>query len=112
MKYQSQTLEEDTAIGWIMSVKDLTPDRTPAKYEVTKPDGSKTIVMLEKRKRQVVDTLLLRPRYCASTVRVGDSVFRLKEDHDLHAETKTAADGRKYYSLTGLCVRHITEGAF
>jgi hypothetical protein len=111
MTYQSQPFEAETNIGWIMSVKDLTPDRRPAKYEVTKPDGSTSIVTLEKRKRQVVDTLLLRPRYCASTVRLGDGIFRRKEDHGLHAETKTAADGRKYYSLTGLVVRRIDGGA-
>jgi hypothetical protein len=46
MTYQSQPFEAETNIGWIMSVKDLTPDRRPAKYEVTKPDGSTSIVTL------------------------------------------------------------------
>jgi hypothetical protein len=102
--------EATPAIGWVMSVKDLTPDRTPARYEVTKADGSKSLVTLEKRKRQIVDTLLMRPRYCASTVRLGDGVFRLKSDHGLRAETKTAVDGRKYYSLSRGHVRRVMGG--
>ena len=57
--------------------------------------------MLDKRKRQVVDALLSGDLYCASTVRIGDIVFRLKEDNGLHAETRTLANGRKYYTLQG-----------
>lgn len=96
---------------WIMSVRDLPADRMPAKYEVTKADGSAAFVTLKDRKRQVVDAMLIGPVFCASTVRLGDAVFRLKEDHDLHAATKATPEGRKFYTLTGQGVRRIDGGA-
>ena len=83
----------------IMSVRDLSPDRGAAKDRFKTPCGDISATTLENRKRQVVDTLLRGPVYCASTVRIGDAVFRLKEDHNLHAVTKTTNEGRKYYAL-------------
>ncbi|MBM2294278.1 hypothetical protein JQX09_20320 [Sulfitobacter pseudonitzschiae] len=87
---------------WILSVPDLSNDRGSARYLVTRSNGETAEVILNKRKRQVVDTLLKTELFCASTVRIGDVVFRLKEDDDLHAETKALANGRKYYSLSGV----------
>ena len=84
---------------WIMSVRDLPPERTPAKFEVTRGDGQKAIVTLKDRKRQVVDAMLKGPLFCASIVRLGDAVFRLKEDHGLRAATRATPEGRKYYTL-------------
>ena len=95
---------------WVMSIRDLAQDRAPARYQVTKSDGTTSIVTLDKRKRQVVDTMLQGPVFCASTVRLGDAIFRLKEDHDLHASTETTATGRKFYALNG-SVRRINGGA-
>ncbi|UWR30165.1 hypothetical protein K3758_01065 [Sulfitobacter sp. W002] len=86
---------------WILSVRDLPEERSPARYQVIGVDGQATEVILDKRKRQVVDALLTGELYCASTVRIGDIVFRLKEDNGLHAETKALANGRKYYTLQG-----------
>ena len=86
---------------WVLSVKDLSPDRSPGLYRVTPWEGEPFEVVVKDRKRQVVDTLIETEVYCASTVRIGDAVFRLKEDNNLHAETKTLSNGRKYYTLEG-----------
>ncbi len=111
MTFHSNILEPHETPRWIMSVCDLTADRTPAKYEVTKADGRAFVVTLKDRKRQVVDAMLIGPVFCASTVRLGDAVFRLKEDNDLHAATRTTAEGRKFYTLSGQGVRRIEGGA-
>lgn len=86
---------------WILSVRDLPEERSPARYRVIEVHGHAMEVVLDKRKRQVVDALIAGELYCASTVRIGDIVFRLKEDNGLHAETKALANGRKYYTLQG-----------
>jgi len=86
---------------WILSVGDLPEERSPARYRVIGTDGDAKEVVLEKRKRQVVDALIAGDLYCASTVRIGDIVFRLKEDDELRADTKALLDGRKYYTLNG-----------
>ncbi len=86
---------------WILSVRDLPQARERARYLVAGADGQVTEIVLDKRKRQVVDALLSGELYCASTVRIGDIVFRLKEDNGLHAETKALSNGRKYYTLRG-----------
>ncbi len=86
---------------WILSVQDLPKERCSARYRITRNDGDTTEITLNKRKRQVVDALIAGDLYCASTVRIGDIVFRLKEDNSLHAETKALPDGRKYYTLHG-----------
>ncbi|MFU1605738.1 hypothetical protein ACM25O_04255 [Sulfitobacter pontiacus] len=86
---------------WILSAADLPEARGRARYRVTDVDGRSAEVVLDKRKRQVVDALVAGELYCASTVRIGDIVFRLKEDNRLHAETKTLSNGRKYYTLQG-----------
>lgn len=90
---------------WILSLRDLPQERGQARYRMTTPTGDITEVTLSKRKRQVVDALLRGELFCASTVRIGDVVFRLKEDNDLHAETKTLSNGRKYYSLPNTVMR-------
>lgn len=110
MTFQPNTLHESETPRWIMSVRDLPNDRTPAKYEFTEPNGSAAVVTLNNRKRQVVDALLEGPLFCASTVRLGDIVFRLKEDYDLHALTETTPEGRKYYTLAGQGVRRVIGG--
>ncbi len=86
---------------WILSVRDLPNDRGSARYRITRNDGDTSEVILSKRKRQIVDALISGELYCASTVRIGDIVFRLKEDDELHAETKALSNGRKYYTLQG-----------
>ncbi len=87
---------------WILSVPELSRERSSARYLITRRNGETAEIILSKRKRQVVDTLLETELFCASTVRIGDVVFRLKEDDDLHTETKQLSNGRKYYSLSGV----------
>lgn len=111
MTFQTNILKPDETPRWIMSTRDLPADRTPGTYEITKADGNTFITTIKDRKRQVVDALLLGPLFCASTVRLGDAVFRLKEDNDLHAATKATKEGRKYYTLAGQGVRRIDGGA-
>ncbi|SFF17124.1 hypothetical protein SAMN04488523_1258 [Sulfitobacter brevis] len=86
---------------WILSVRDLPSERGSARYRVTRHGGETAEVILDKRKRQVVDALIAGELFCASTVRIGDIVFRLKEENSLHAETKALSNGRKYYTLQG-----------
>lgn len=111
MTFQTAPLKSGELPRWIMSIRDLPLNRTPAKYEVTKGDGTKAVVTLKDRKRQMADAMLIGPVFCASTVRLGDAVFRLKEDHGLHAATKATPEGRKFYTLAGQGVRRIDEGA-
>lgn len=84
---------------WVLSTQHLSQNTSPAQYEVTNPEGETKLVTLSKRKRQVVDTLLTRDLFCASTVRIGDIVFRLKQDEGLFADTKRLPNGREYYTL-------------
>jgi len=96
---QNDTLEFEPNPKWIMSVRDLKQIRTPGRYLVTTSYRDPFEAILKDRKRQVVDSLILNELFCASTVRIGDIVFRLKGDSDIHAETKTLSNGRKYYTL-------------
>lgn len=84
---------------WIMGVRDLATETAAAAYQITMADGKQIQTTLKSRKRQMVDSLIEGPVYCASPVRLGDAVFRLKQDHNIHADTNTAPDGRKFYAL-------------
>ncbi|MGC3940470.1 hypothetical protein ACOTTU_21930 [Roseobacter sp. EG26] len=84
---------------WILSVRDLPKKRGPARYRVETPDGTTKQIIIDKRKRQVVDAMREGPLFCASTVRLGDAVFRLKQDHDFHTKTERLDNGRKFYAL-------------
>jgi len=90
--YAATTLSP--APRWVMGVNDLTQGVRAKTYMV---DGR--IVTLANRKRQVVDTLLRSPVYCASTIRISDIVFRLKSEDGIGISTETGVTGRKYYSL-------------
>lgn len=86
---------------WVLSLRDLSQETAPGCYRVTPGEGEAFEIIISKRKRQVVDTMIKKDLFCASTVRIGDIVFRLKEDNNLHTKTKTLSNGRKYYSLEG-----------
>ncbi|WP_299503246.1 hypothetical protein [uncultured Roseobacter sp.] len=86
---------------WILSVRDLPQKRGLGRYSVEIPDGPTKQIITDKRKRQVIDAMLEGPLFCASTVRLGDAVFRLKQDHDFHTKTERLDNGRKYYALPG-----------
>lgn len=79
---------------WVLSTKDLTQEIKSKTYFV---DGKE--ITLSKRKRQVVDTLINHPIYCASTVRISDVVSRLKSENGIEIATEITAIGRKYYAL-------------
>lgn len=71
----------------IMRVADLPPFRSPRGYWIENGDGEALFVILDKRKRQVLDLLRQSPVYCASPVRLSDVVFVLKRDCGLDVAT-------------------------
>ena len=86
---------------WVLSLSDLSRVRSPGRFLYTPPDEDPFEFTVKNRKRQVVDTMIHTEVFCASTVRVGDTVFRLKEDEGVFAETKALSNGRKFYSFCG-----------
>jgi len=64
---------------WIMSHYDLPGYRSSARFQITKADGSREIITLNNRKWQVLHALMHFPIYCASPLRLSDSVFRLRK---------------------------------
>lgn len=90
---------KSTTPAWVLSLRDISPHRGKAEYELPDKDGRPRRVVLDKRKRQVIDTMLFQgPLYCASTVRIGDIVFRLKEDDEVFCTTETTLEGRRFYA--------------
>ncbi len=91
---------------WIMAVRDLPTDRSPTTYSLATGDK----ITLGKRDKQVLDALLMAPLFCASTVRISDSVLRLRRDHGLTIDTLTTIEGRKFYQLrTALVAIEVTQ---
>ena len=90
---------KNSAPLWILSVKDLPTQVVPARYKVTMIAGETREITLSKRKRQVLDALMHDNLFCASTVRLGDAVFRLKEDHGKFIKRGKLPNGREYYTL-------------
>lgn len=72
----------------IWGVKDLTGERRPGVFEITNSTNEPFNVRLEKRDRQVAETINKYPLFCASPVRLSDSVMRLRRDHGLEIETE------------------------
>lgn len=58
-------------------------------------NGGECSAALQKRDKQVADALMASPLWCASPVRIGDSVLRLRRDHGLPVATQfyTEKDG-------------------
>lgn len=71
----------------IRRVADLPPERRAACYLIQNGDEPPRSVILDKRKRQVLDLLRQAPVFCASPVRVSDVVFVLKRECGLDVET-------------------------
>lgn len=98
----------------IFNVAALSKSRSARRYRAN--SGKTTIVA--KRDRQVLDTLIIGPVFCASPVRLSDSVLRLRRDHGIEVETEflesTQSDGAKcrygYYVLAD-SVTPILEAA-
>jgi len=93
-RYNIEQEKQTITPKWIMGVRDLPNKISPETYMM---DGRK--VILSKRNRQVVDALIDAPLYCASTVRISDTVFRLKSEHGLRITTARTLLGRHFYIL-------------
>ena len=88
-----------TGTRWIMSRSDLPTAREPARYEWTE-DGKPHFAVLSKRNRQVLDALRRGPLYCASPVRLSDSVLILKRDYGIDIETLLfSGDGESRFGV-------------
>lgn len=68
---------------------DLPQQRTLAAYQWRDVIGETSKTLVGKRDRQVLDAIIATPVFCASPVRVSDSVLRLRRDHGLPIETET-----------------------
>ncbi|OOY23127.1 hypothetical protein BMI91_16930 [Thioclava sediminum] len=69
-------------------VADLPKDRSPASFEVINANSKSRVVILEKRRRQILELLTLGPVYCASPVRISDIVYVLKREIGLEVDTE------------------------
>ena len=67
---------------------DLPQNRRLAAYSWPDGMGGECVAMVKNRDRQVADALIQGPLWCASPVRVSDSVLRLRRDHGLPIETE------------------------
>lgn len=69
-------------------VADLPSDRNPATFEIVNEHGKCRIVILDKRRRQILELLTIGPVYCASPVRISDIVHVLKREIGLEVDTE------------------------
>lgn len=60
---------------------DLPQARGLAAYIWDDPDAGEIRTIVSKRDRQVLDAIIASPVFCASPVRVSDSVLRLRHEH-------------------------------
>ncbi|PHP27519.1 hypothetical protein [Limimaricola cinnabarinus] len=72
---------------WIMSSRDLPRKRHDGWFRVTKADGSESVIVLRKRKRQMLEALMRSHVYCASPVRLSDVVNLLRHNYGIDIET-------------------------
>lgn len=68
--------------------KDLPQARGFARFVWSGCNGEERSAFLQKRDRQVAEAIIDGPVYCASPVRVSDSVLRLRRDSGLPIETE------------------------
>ena len=71
---------------WV--IKDLTQERDSCTFEIVNDGQKPRAFNFDKRKRQVIETLMRSPVYCASPVRISDVVHILKRDNGLEVETR------------------------
>ena len=79
---------------------DLPKTRSFARYQWTNDHGEECATALQKRDRQVAEALMAGPLFCASPVRVSDSVLRLRRDHGLPVETEFFSESNGEEKLT------------
>ncbi len=68
---------------------DLPQQRALAAYLWLDVIGEASKAVVGKRDRQVLDAIINSPVFCASPIRISDSVLRLRRDHGLPIETET-----------------------
>ena len=68
--------------------RDLAQDKDLQTYLVTPTEGKPFTVKLRKNNRRILDTLIERPIFAASPVRISDNVHILKRDYGINIETK------------------------
>ncbi|MEM9232518.1 MAG: hypothetical protein AAGB10_23275 [Pseudomonadota bacterium] len=71
----------------VMRVADLPQDRSPARYEIRNLGEKPRLVTRDKRQRQILDLLIAGPVFCASPVRISDTVHIHKREIGLQVET-------------------------
>ncbi len=84
----------------ILRRADLPKSRNLAAYTWPTEDGGESRTIVAKRDRQVLDAIIDGPVFCASPVRVSDSVLRLRRDHGVPIETETFSERDGDESLT------------
>lgn len=72
----------------VMRVADLPRNRGLWTYEITNRNQPSFTAVFCKRQRQVLDLLMRGPVYCASPVRLSDTVFLLKRECGLDVHTE------------------------
>lgn len=72
---------------WIFSNRDLPQEIAPAMFAIEQTDGSLHHATVSKRLRQVLETLIISPVYCASPIRLSYYVDVLRDTHGLKIET-------------------------
>lgn len=75
-------------------VTDLPKDRNPAQFEIINANSRSHVVILDKRRRQILELLARGPVYCASPIRISDVVHVLKREIGLEVETEFYAGDR------------------
>lgn len=102
----------------IFRVADLPKDRRPAQFRITRKDGARVPVILQKRRRQILELLMRGPVFCASPVRISDIVHLLKRETGLDVKTEyfpgdkqSGAGDYGVYFLRSHVARLESEGA-
>ncbi|TNF12798.1 MAG: hypothetical protein EP320_11065 [Rhodobacteraceae bacterium] len=72
----------------IYRAADLPKERDPAQFEIISANSKSRVVILDKRRRQILELLARGPVYCASPVRISDVVYVLKREIGLEVETE------------------------
>lgn len=99
MTTETNNLKPPKSAVHIWGVKDLTRERSLGLFEVTNGDNEPFIAAIKKRDRQVAETINKYPLFCASPLRLSDSVLRLRRDHGLNIETETYKGDNGTYGI-------------
>ena len=86
---------------------DLPKTRELKRYTWRDGDGAEHSTAISKRDRQIAEALIAQPLFCASPVRVSDSVLRLRRDHGLPIETEIFSERDGGEALT-FGIYHLT----